>query len=161
MADQVQFKVGDLQAGLCQGHAVTPQQHLDAGGHFIGGERFGQVVITAGAQAADPFVDIRQGADHQDWRGDLQGAQGRDDGQAVDLREHPVQGDQVVAAGNGLGQAFTAVVGPFHFQAMAGKFGDDFLGGDSVVFDSQYAGHAFTWAAGRDLIVPKNRRCPG
>ena len=58
-------------------------------------------------------------------------------------------------------QAFTAVVGPFHFQAMAGKLGDDLLGGDSVVFDSQYAGHAFTWAAGRDLIVPKNRRCPG
>ncbi|MNF98003.1 hypothetical protein D3C84_808500 [compost metagenome] len=161
MADQVQFQVGDLQAGLRHRHAVAPQQHFNTGGHFVGGERLGQVVVATGTQAAHPFVDIGQGADHQDRRGDLQIAQGGDDGQTVELGEHTIEGDQVVTTGNRLGQAFAAVVGPIHFQAMAGKLGDDLLSGHGVVFDSQYAGHANTWAASRDLIVPKNRRCPG
>ena len=158
MADQVQLQVGDLQAGLGHRHAVAAQQHLDPGGHFVGGERLGQVVVTAGAQAAHPLIDVGEGADHQDRRGDLEVAQGRDDGQAIDLRQHAVQGDQVITAGNGLGQAFTTIVGPLHLKAMAGKFGDDFLAGDGVVFDGQYARHAGSWASNGDSIVPKNRQ---
>ncbi|MNH04589.1 hypothetical protein D3C79_638890 [compost metagenome] len=158
VADQVQLQIGNLQAGLGRGYAVTTQQYLDSRGHFVGGERLGQVVVSAGTQAAHPLIDVGEGADHQDRRSDLEVAQGGDDGQAVDLGQHAVQGDQVVAARNGFGQAFTAIVGPIHFQAVAGKFGDDFLAGDGVVFDGQYARHAGSWASNGDLIVPKNRQ---
>ncbi|MNI68370.1 hypothetical protein D3C73_1240600 [compost metagenome] len=157
MADQVQLQVGDLQPGLGHRHAVAPQQHFHPCGHLVGGERLGQVVVATGTQASHTLIDVGQCADHQDGRCDFQVAQGGDDGQAIDLRQHAVQGDQVVAAADGLGQAFTAIVCPIHFQTVAGEFGDDFLAGDGVVFDGQYAWHAGSWASSGGLIVPKNR----
>ncbi|MNZ61813.1 hypothetical protein D3C78_799140 [compost metagenome] len=48
VADQVKLQVADLQAGLRHRYAVAPQQHFNAGGHFIGGKWLGQVVVTAG-----------------------------------------------------------------------------------------------------------------
>ncbi|MNI58907.1 hypothetical protein D3C73_1140420 [compost metagenome] len=148
VADQVQLQVCYAQRGGLGGHGVlAPQQHLDPGGHFVGGKRLGQVVVAAGTQAAHTFIDIGEGADHQDRRRHAHGPQGRDDRQAVEFRQHAIKGDQVVIATDRALQAFAAVVDPVHFQAMAAQFGNNFPSGHGVVFDGQYAGHR------ADLIV--------
>jgi len=68
-ADQVQFQVGHAQGGFeFLDRTFTPQQHFDTGGHFIRGERLGQVIVAAGTQATHALVDIGEGADHQDRR---------------------------------------------------------------------------------------------
>jgi hypothetical protein len=104
-------------------------------------EGLGQVVVATGPQAAHPFIDVGEGADHQDRRRHTDGAQGGDDGQAVQFRQHAVQGDQVVVAAHGAHQALAAIVHPIHVEAVAAQFGDDFPGGHGVVFDGQNAGH--------------------
>ncbi|MCY1432408.1 hypothetical protein D9M71_484060 [compost metagenome] len=59
VADQVQLQVGDFQRGvLYRAGAFAPQQHFHPRGHFVGGEGFGQVVVTTGAQSAHALVHI-------------------------------------------------------------------------------------------------------
>ena len=142
VADQVQLQIRDLQGRRLGGAAVLPaQQHFDPRRHLVGGERFGQVVIATGTQAAYALVDIGQGADHQDRRGHAHGAQGGDDGQAIQFGQHAVEGDQVVIAAHRPVEAFAAIVDPVDVEPVAAQFGDDFPGGHGVVFDGQNTRH--------------------
>ena len=145
-ADQVQFQVSHAQRGFeLLDRAFAPQQHFYARRHFIGGEGFGEVVITAGTQAAYALVHVGEGADHQDRRGYADGAQGGNDGQAIEFREHAVEGDQVVVATHGTDQAFAAVVYPIYVQSMATQLGDDLACCYGVILDGQNTGHRITW----------------
>ena len=142
VADQIQFEVGHLQRGGLSGDAVlAAQQHFHARGHFVGGERLGQVIIAASPQAAHTLVDIGERADHQNRRGHAHGAQGGDDGQAIEFRQHAVEGNQVVVTTDRTVQTFAAIVDPIHFQAVAAEFGNDFTGSHGVVFDGQNTSH--------------------
>jgi len=153
-ADQVQFQIGHAQGGFeFLDRAFAPQQHFDARRHFIRGERFGEVVITAGTQATHTFVHIGEGADHQDRRRDADGAQGGDDGQAIEFRQHAVEGDQVVIAAHGADQAFAAVVYPIYIQSMATQLGDNLAGRYGVILDGQNSGHGITFT-----LEDRNRR---
>src|SRR5471030_363922 len=117
--DQVQLQVRDTQHGFGLGHRVaTTQQDFNPCGHFIRGERFGQVVIAPGTQATDTFIDIGKCTDHQNRSSDAQGAQRRDDGQAIHFRQHAVQGNQVVTTTDCADQAFTAIVYPVHVESV-------------------------------------------
>ncbi|MNP25055.1 hypothetical protein D3C76_1178480 [compost metagenome] len=142
VADQVQLQVCHPQRGGLGGHGVLPaQQDFDPGGHFIGGEGFGQVIVTAGTQAAHALVDVGEGADHQDRRGHAHGAQRGDDRQAVEFGQHAVEGDQVIVAADRTLQALSAIVDPIDVEPVAAQFGDNFPCGHGVVFDGQDAGH--------------------
>ncbi|MNL17779.1 hypothetical protein D3C87_1388940 [compost metagenome] len=142
MADQVQLQIRHPQRGGLGGHGVLPaQQDFDPGGHFIGGEGFGQVVVAASAQATHSLIDVGQGADHQDRRGHAHGPQGGDNRQAIELGQHAVEGDQVIVAADRALQPFAAIVDPVDVEAVATQFGDNLPGGHGVVFDGQDAGH--------------------
>lgn len=78
---------------------------------------------------------------HQDRCGYADGAQGGDDGQAIQFREHAVEGDQVVITADGTDQAFAAIVYPVYVQSMATQLCNDLAGRYGVVLDGQNAGH--------------------
>ena len=43
-------------------HLTATQQNFETRGHFLGGERLGQIIVAASAQPAHPFVHITQRA---------------------------------------------------------------------------------------------------
>src|SRR5450830_1009540 len=71
--------------------------------------------------------------------------QGGDGGQAVEFRQHTVEGDQIVITTHGADQAFATVVHPIYIQSMATQLGDDLAGRYGVILDGQNTGHRITW----------------
>ena len=161
-AQQVEFQIGDLQAAdaLFARRAAATGEGVQARGQLDEFERFGQVVIAAGTQAAHTLVQRAQGAENQYRGADAGGAQGGKHAQTVQrARQHAVQDDDVVAVADGSDQAIAAVVGAAHFKAMVLKRCFDFSCGSDVVLDDQYVGHGhFTMddqgvATGRGCVL--------
>src|SRR5271163_625696 len=65
--DQIHIQVAGLQARDAT-VAAPAQKRLDPRGQFADVERFDEIVVAAGLQSIDPFVDGREGADDQNGR---------------------------------------------------------------------------------------------
>ncbi len=138
MAHEVELEIADLEhrGGLAH-PAAPPQHHLQPRRQLAGVERLGQVIVAAGPEASDALVDVAEGADHQHRRVDAGGVEPADHLQAVQARQHAVQGDGVVAAAERRLQSLAPIGLAPHLVAGRGKAGLHFLGGGVVVFDDQ------------------------
>ena len=76
-------------------------KRADACQKLLDGIGFYKVVVGPAVQAVDPVVDGIQRSGHDDRYRDVVLADGTQDGQAVDFRQHPVQEDQVVGVLHG------------------------------------------------------------
>ncbi len=88
---------------------ATTGQNLDAGEQLGKRVGFRQVIVAAGAQALDPVVHLAERREDE-YRGfDLLFAQGADERETIELRQHAVDHQHVVIAGLGHGIAVEAV----------------------------------------------------
>lgn len=69
---------------------------------LLNGIGFYEIVVGSAVQAVNPVMDGIQGSGHDNRHRDLVLADGPQDGQAVDLRQHPVQKDQVIGIRHGM-----------------------------------------------------------
>ncbi len=140
-ADQVAFDPAATQHHRL-GLFASPEQHLDPHRHLGEVERLGQIVVAARAKPRDPLVDIAERAQHQDGDGDMPLPQARDQGQAVQSGQHPVQGDRIKGFTGGKVQTGIAIGGAAGIMAMPLQLGNDRRGGGVVVFNDQDGSHA-------------------
>ena len=134
--DQVHFEIGDLEPGLgaaAAGQRLEPRQKLGEG------EGLAEIIVAARAQALDAVLDVAHGAQHQN-RGLVIGrAQGGDDRQPVEARQHAVDDHGVEAAVARAFEAVAAFVGVVHAMAAFGQALQQIGGGLAVVLDQQDA----------------------
>jgi hypothetical protein len=64
------------------------------------------------------------------------------DGQAVDSRQHAIEGDRVEPLAGGADQAFSPIGHPLDMKAVRGQLRHDLACGRLVVFDGKDVGHA-------------------
>ena len=77
---------------------AAPAERLEARQQFGEGERLDEVIVAAGAQSAHAIVDLAERADDQGRRDVAGVAQSAHDGDAVDVRQHAVDGDHRIGA---------------------------------------------------------------
>ena len=118
---------------------TAPCQHLDARQQFGKGKGFDQIVVATGPQALYPVVHFTQGAEDDDRR--LMGcaAQGFENRQAVQSRQHAVENDDLILGLQRHEQAVLAVIGLIDAVAVLFQALGDVAGGVGVVFDDEDA----------------------
>jgi hypothetical protein len=109
--EQVHFQIGGFQPGVLRLIAGPPAEAFDASQKFGKGIGLAEIVVAAGPQALDPLVDIAEGAENQHRRPDAFVAQLADDGEAVELRQHAVDDQNVMHTVAGQRQAPLAIGG--------------------------------------------------
>ncbi len=87
--DPVHFQHADFQPDLARIEPTT-ENRFDTGAQFPDIEWLDEIVVAAGLQPADPFVDRRQSADHQDGSRIAFPAQRLDNRKPVGAVEHPI-----------------------------------------------------------------------
>src|SRR5579883_2034506 len=135
--DQVELQVRDPQHRRLGGARAAPQQRLDAREEL--GEREGlrEIVVAARLEAADAVIDRAKRTQNQYRSGEARAPQLLDDGQTVDVRQHPVGDDQVEFAGERAGEPLTAVRGVIdRITALAQSLHED-PRGLGIVLDEQ------------------------
>ncbi len=116
----------------------APQQRLDSRQQFGKRKRLDQVVIAARPQSLDAIIDRTQRAQHQHGRGHIRLAQRRDQRQSVELRQHAIDDQQVVARRACRRQPAGAVSAVLDRVAGLAQPAAHVAGGLDVVFDQQY-----------------------
>ena len=102
----------DLRAAV---HLTAAQQGPNPRQKLGKGKRLGQVVIGTGLQTRNDILYRILGRQHEDRSDDLLGPQLLEHGEAVLLRQHPVEHDQVHRLFRGQRQPFLAVGSQQHF----------------------------------------------
>src|SRR6266849_2385974 len=114
---QVNREITDAQHGLLDNGVAAPPERLDARQQLDEGKRLDQIIIAAGPQATHPIVDLSECADDQDRSGDTVVTQLTHDGDAVDVRKHPIDRDHRIVAGDAAAQCLIARGGQVHLVA--------------------------------------------
>jgi len=89
----------------------APQQRPDARQQFLRAERLDQVVVRPRVQPGDAVLDLALGGEHEDGDGIREAAQLGADLEAVELRHHDIEQDEVGLFFEGQAQAGLAVGG--------------------------------------------------
>src|ERR1700688_4475422 len=108
---QVDREIADTQDGFLDDGVAASAERLDACQQLDERERFHQIVVAAGTQAANPVVDFSERADDQYGCRDAVVTQLTHDRNAVDVRKHAVDRDHGIIAGGALAQRLIAVGG--------------------------------------------------
>ena len=141
MARSPTRRIGFLGDGL-----AAAAERLEARQQLDEGERLDEIVIAPGAQTAHAVVDLAERGDDQEGCGDAVVAQLAHHGDAVDVRQHAVDGDHGIVAGDAVAQGFTTRRGKIDVVARGGEFLDELACGFRIVLDDQNAavtsGHA-------------------
>src|SRR4051812_3240770 len=135
--DQVDGEIADAQNGLLGDGVAAPGQRLEAGQEFDEGKRLDQVIIAAGAQATNPVVDFAERADDQERRGDAAVAQPAHHRDAVDVRQHAVEGDPRIVASRAAAQRLAAAGRQIDLVTAGRKLVDKLTGSFRIVLDNQ------------------------
>jgi len=137
-AGRIQHQVGDLEHLGTDLAALAADQGPQAGFEFLDREGLGEVVVGAGGQAGQLFVEGVAGGQHQHRRRlACLLAQALAHLHAVQARQHQVQHDHVVAVLRGQAVAVQAVGGVIDFKTTAFEELADHFGDVAVVFDDQ------------------------
>src|SRR3546814_8409069 len=68
LTEQIDLEIADAQPGLRDYRGAAPAQHVDTRQQFGHGEGLGQIIVAAGAQARDAFIDLAERAQDQHRR---------------------------------------------------------------------------------------------
>src|ERR1700720_2184663 len=134
---QVRREIADPQDGFLDNGFTASAQRLDARQQFDKGKRLDQVVIPAGTQATDPIVDFAERTDDQEGRGDAVVAQLTHDRDAIDVRQHAVDRDHGIVAGDAAAQRLVAAGGQIHLVTAGRERIHQLTGGFRVVLNDQ------------------------
>src|SRR5260221_880774 len=150
---QVDREIADPQDGFLDNGFTAPAKRLDARQQFDEGKRLDQVVIAAGAQATDPIVDFSERTDDQEGCGDAVVAQLTHDRDAIDVRQHAVDRDHGIVAGDAAAQRLVAAGGQIHLVTAGRERIHQLTGGFRVVLDDQNTAGAL-----RPVVSSPHRR---
>src|SRR6266851_2937022 len=134
---QVDREIADPQDGFLDNGFAASAKCLDARQQFDEGKRLDQVVIAAGTQAPDPIVDFAERTDDQEGCGDAVVAQLTHDRDAIDVRQHAVDRDHGIVAGDTAAQRLVAAGGQIHLVTAGRERIHQLTGGFRVVLDDQ------------------------
>src|SRR5450631_520829 len=150
---QVDREIADPQDGLLDDGFTAPAQRLDPRQQFDERKRLDQVIIAPGAQAAHPVVDFAERTDDQEGRGDAVVAQLAHHRDAIDVRQHAVDRDHRIVAGDAAAQRLVAAGGQIHLVTAGRERIHQLTGGFRVVLNDQNT--AVT--SRHDLVSPNGR----
>src|SRR5215218_9766799 len=85
------------------------------------GEGLGKVVVSPGVQALDAVFDLGAGREHQDGNANLGRPEPLDYLDPVEVRQHPVDHQQVEILGQGPGESRAAVGGRLDSVSLTAK----------------------------------------
>src|SRR5882757_3046079 len=134
---QLDREIAETEDGLLGNDVAASPQRLDTRQQFDKGKRLDEVVVAAGAQAADAIVDLPERTDDQDGRGDTVVAQLAHDRDAVDVRKHAVDRDDRIVAGGAAVQRLVAVGRQVHLVTAGRERIHELAGGFRVILDDQ------------------------
>ena len=127
---------------------AAPQHGIDARRQFGQGKGLDQIVIGAFAQPVQTIIKRIAGGQHDDRRALAAGAQAAAELKAIHARQHDVEHDQVIAAGQRQVQAAGAVVGAIDDMPSRRQVVRDVGQNVGMVFDDEQAHGSLK--AGRD-----------
>src|SRR6266478_5091914 len=134
---QVDREITDPQDGFLDYGFTASAKRLDARQQFDKGKRLDQVVIAAGTQATDPIVDFAERTDDQEGCGDAVIAQLTHHRDAIDVRQHAVDRDHGIVAGDAAAQRLVAAGGQIHLVTARRERIHQLTGGFRVVLNDQ------------------------
>lgn len=106
----VDFEIADADGGG-MGIVLAADECADAGKELGEFEGFDEVVVGTEIEAPDAVLGGVASGEDEDVAGGVRGAQGFEDGEAVDLGEHEVEDDDIVLSGAGEAESVFAVAG--------------------------------------------------
>ncbi len=112
----VKTEIGDAQDGGAVVGAA-PGEGADAGEQLLQLEGFGQIIVGAGVEALDAFVDFAAGGEEQDGSELAAVAQLAEDAEAIAAGEHDVEDQAVKGGGRKERGDVVAVVAEVHGKA--------------------------------------------
>src|SRR5688572_13794344 len=117
----------------------APQQRPDARQQFPEVIRLWQVIVGAGVQALDAFVETAAGRQHEDW--DRRSCRPKLAAhiQAVHHRQHDVEDEEVVIVGADLLECGLPVRGDVHGVGMFAQALGEHRGCGWLIFDDEYS----------------------
>ena len=115
----------------------APADRLDPRVELLHLERLDQVVVGADAKPFDAIRDAAEGSQEDHRRVHARGAQRLQEVEAAQSRQHPVEDDDVIAAGAGPEQSVAAIAFDVHVMAPAGQAGANEIERLNVVLDDQ------------------------
>lgn len=113
MPHRVDFQVAQAKHGFLGGGLAAPQEHAYARQQFREFERLDQIVVSSEIESTHLVASLSACREHEDRRL-LGSTKRRENGVAVDARQHDVQHDQVVIPSERRMQAVCAVKRQFH-----------------------------------------------
>src|SRR5947209_8144992 len=135
--DQVDGEIAYPQKRVGGDGLAAAAEGLETRKKFDEGERLDEVIIAAGAQAAHAIVDLAQRGDDQEGSRDTVVAQLPHHGDAVDIWQHPVNGDHGIIARRTVAQRLAAGRGEIDVVARNRKLLDELACGFRIVRDDQ------------------------
>src|SRR5712672_3481723 len=133
----VDREIADPQDGLLDNGFTASAKRLDARQQLDERKGLDQVVIAPGAQATDPIIDFSERTDDQEGCGDAVVAQLTHDRDAIDVRQHAVDRDHGIVAGDAAAQRLVAAGGQIHLVTAGRERIHQLTGGFRVVLDDQ------------------------
>jgi hypothetical protein len=143
------------------GRLGAAQEAAHAGDELADAEGLGHVVVGAGVDAGDDVGLGAAGGQHEHGGEVAAGAQALEEGQAVDAGEHPVEEDEVVAAGGELDLGLVAVGGELEVEALGAQELDQAVADRGLVLDDQVLSRRSRRQGGRSRATSAARSCAG
>ena len=95
--DEVHLEIADLEQGLRSAQSRTPGKRGKARHQFLEGEGLDDMVVPAGLEFLDPVVDAGEVGEKEHRRREAILPHQRDDAEAVEFRQHPIEHNHVEA----------------------------------------------------------------
>ena len=141
VGEAIEFQVADAVEGRLGRRRRAPPagQNLDPGEELGEGVGFGEIVVAPGPQALDPVVYLAERGQDQDRRLASLLAQGPDQGEAVELRQHAVDDEDVVVPALGHAVSVEPVGRVIHHVARLAEGLDEVGRRLAIILDDQDA----------------------
>src|SRR5579875_3596591 len=135
--EQVEFEIGNLQAGRDRMRRRAAQQGPDPRDQLGKGKGLDQIIVAAGIETRYPIVDPSERRQKQDRSPVAGGAQRLDNGKAVETRQHPIDDQKVEMLRGGAEQPFIPARRTYGQIALLGETVDDIVRRVQIIFDHQ------------------------
>src|SRR5688500_14583261 len=145
MTVRIHLHVADANDGFASrtGCRYAPaQERFDANDHLHDAERFGQIVVSAGAKAPHLVDLLSTRAQDQNGHGGVRLPKLIENLVAAHAREHQVEDDELRIAGSCLGQPLLAGMRDDDFVALYLEVGADSEREIAFILDDEDTGHA-------------------
>ena len=135
--DQIHLEIAGLQDGRPRPERRPPRERGEPRHQLLEGEWLDEVVVAARLESVDPVVDAGKVGQKEHRRRHALRPHQRDDGQAVELRQHAVKDEHIEAIARGPLESLAPVTRDRRLVPACFEPRRDEAGGLLIVFDNQ------------------------